>query len=73
MFAERSARVIIADIEQAAVDRVAARPGVDRSAVCVVVTHAHYDHIGNVSRVPAAEIVMSRRVQVLPRMLARTS
>jgi glyoxylase-like metal-dependent hydrolase (beta-lactamase superfamily II) len=27
----------------------------------VVVTHAHYDHIGNLGRFPAAEVVMSRR------------
>jgi glyoxylase-like metal-dependent hydrolase (beta-lactamase superfamily II) len=27
----------------------------------VVATHAHYDHIGNVDRFPAAEILMSRR------------
>jgi glyoxylase-like metal-dependent hydrolase (beta-lactamase superfamily II) len=36
--------------------------GVDASEVqVVVVTHAHYDHIGNLARFPAAEIVMSRR------------
>lgn len=36
--------------------------GVDASTVrTVVVTHAHYDHIGNLGRFPAAEVVMSRR------------
>ncbi|GLW06662.1 MBL fold metallo-hydrolase [Microtetraspora sp. NBRC 13810] len=27
----------------------------------VVVTHAHYDHIGNLARFPAAEVIVSRR------------
>ncbi len=38
------------------------RLGVDASTVrTVVVTHAHYDHIGNLARFPSAEVVMSRR------------
>ncbi|MEU9448956.1 N-acyl homoserine lactonase family protein [Streptomyces sp. NPDC048277] len=41
---------------------VLAELGVDASTVpTVVVTHAHYDHIGNLHRFPAAEVVMSRR------------
>jgi glyoxylase-like metal-dependent hydrolase (beta-lactamase superfamily II) len=36
--------------------------GVDpATATQVVATHAHYDHIGNVDRFPAAEVLMSRR------------
>lgn len=36
--------------------------GVDPVTVSqVVVSHAHYDHIGNLDRFPAAEIVLSRR------------
>lgn len=36
--------------------------GVDPATVeQVVVSHAHYDHIGNLDRFPAAEVVMSRR------------
>ena len=36
--------------------------GVDAAAVDqLVVTHAHYDHIGNVHRFPNAEIVIARR------------
>lgn len=31
------------------------------SAEVVVATHAHYDHIGNLNRFPAAEVVVSRR------------
>jgi len=27
----------------------------------VIVTHAHYDHVGNLSAFPAAEIIMARR------------
>jgi glyoxylase-like metal-dependent hydrolase (beta-lactamase superfamily II) len=27
----------------------------------VIVTHAHYDHIGNLARFPAAEVIMARR------------
>ena len=27
----------------------------------LVVSHAHYDHIGNLDRLPAAEVVMTRR------------
>lgn len=36
--------------------------GVDPATVDqVVASHAHYDHIGNLDRFPAAEVVMSRR------------
>jgi glyoxylase-like metal-dependent hydrolase (beta-lactamase superfamily II) len=36
--------------------------GVDPGAVDqLVVTHAHYDHIGNLHRFPAAEVVIARR------------
>lgn len=36
--------------------------GVDAATVgTVVITHAHYDHIGNLARFPAAEVVISRR------------
>ena len=36
--------------------------GIDPAAVTqLVVTHAHYDHIGNLDRFPAAEIVIARR------------
>jgi len=39
-----------------------AEVGVDpASAEVVVATHAHYDHIGNLHRFPAAEVVVSRR------------
>jgi glyoxylase-like metal-dependent hydrolase (beta-lactamase superfamily II) len=39
-----------------------ARLGVDAATVPqVVVTHAHYDHIGNLAAFPAAEVVMARR------------
>lgn len=39
-----------------------ARVGVDPAdAEVVVATHAHYDHIGNLDRFPAAEVVVSRR------------
>ena len=36
--------------------------GIDPAAVTqLVVTHAHYDHIGNLHRFPAAEVVIARR------------
>ncbi len=36
--------------------------GIDAAAVeQLVVTHAHYDHIGTLDRFPAAEIIMTRR------------
>lgn len=36
--------------------------GIDPAAVTrLVVSHAHYDHIGNLDRLPAAEVVMTRR------------
>jgi glyoxylase-like metal-dependent hydrolase (beta-lactamase superfamily II) len=36
--------------------------GVDAATVrTVIITHAHYDHIGNLARFPNAEVVMSRR------------
>lgn len=36
--------------------------GIDAADVrTVIVTHAHYDHIGNLDRFPRAEVVMSRR------------
>ncbi|WP_433273117.1 N-acyl homoserine lactonase family protein [Pseudonocardia xinjiangensis] len=36
--------------------------GIDPGSVSqLVVTHAHYDHIGNLERFPAAEIVIARR------------
>ncbi|WP_412517236.1 N-acyl homoserine lactonase family protein [Actinomadura madurae] len=39
-----------------------ARAGVDAATVPqVIVTHAHYDHIGNLARFPAAEVIMARR------------
>ncbi|HEU5155861.1 MAG TPA: N-acyl homoserine lactonase family protein [Streptosporangiaceae bacterium] len=39
-----------------------ARAGVDAATTPqVIVTHAHYDHIGNLARFPAAEVVMARR------------
>jgi glyoxylase-like metal-dependent hydrolase (beta-lactamase superfamily II) len=39
-----------------------ARIGVDAATVPqVVVTHAHYDHIGNLAAFPAAEVIMARR------------
>jgi glyoxylase-like metal-dependent hydrolase (beta-lactamase superfamily II) len=39
-----------------------ARLGVDAAtAPQVVVTHAHYDHIGNLSAFPAAEVLIARR------------
>jgi glyoxylase-like metal-dependent hydrolase (beta-lactamase superfamily II) len=39
-----------------------ARMGVDAATVPqVIVTHAHYDHIGNLAAFPAAEVVMARR------------
>ena len=38
------------------------RLGVDPGSVSqLIVTHAHYDHIGNLAAFPATEIVMSRR------------
>ena len=46
------------------VDPVAALSalGVDAAEVDqIVVTHAHYDHVGNLHRFPAAEIVIARR------------
>jgi glyoxylase-like metal-dependent hydrolase (beta-lactamase superfamily II) len=39
-----------------------ARLGVDAAAVRqVIVTHAHYDHIGNLAAFPAAEVIIARR------------
>ncbi|MGH3390643.1 MAG: N-acyl homoserine lactonase family protein [Actinomadura sp.] len=39
-----------------------ARLGVDAATVPqVIVTHAHYDHIGNLARFPAAEVLIARR------------
>jgi glyoxylase-like metal-dependent hydrolase (beta-lactamase superfamily II) len=39
-----------------------ARLGIDPAAVTqVVATHAHYDHVGNLRELPAAEIIMARR------------
>lgn len=39
-----------------------ARLGVDAAtAPQVVITHAHYDHIGNLAAFPAAEVIMARR------------
>lgn len=39
-----------------------ARLGVDAAtAPQVIVTHAHYDHIGNLAAFPAAEVIMARR------------
>ncbi|MGH3392121.1 MAG: MBL fold metallo-hydrolase, partial [Actinomadura sp.] len=36
--------------------------GVDAATVPqVIVTHAHYDHIGNLARFPAAEVLIARR------------
>lgn len=35
--------------------------GVDRSRCTLVLTHAHYDHIGNLDLFPEAEVVVSRR------------
>ncbi|MGH3301422.1 MAG: N-acyl homoserine lactonase family protein [Streptosporangiaceae bacterium] len=38
------------------------RLGIDPADVSVlIVTHAHYDHIGNIERFPAAEVIMSAR------------
>jgi glyoxylase-like metal-dependent hydrolase (beta-lactamase superfamily II) len=39
-----------------------ARLGIDAAAVRqVIVTHAHYDHIGNLAAFPAAEVIIARR------------
>lgn len=35
--------------------------GVDRAACTVVVTHGHYDHIGNLELFPDAEVIVARR------------
>ena len=54
---ERRRRTMLVDPVEAL-----AALGIDAAAVdTLVVTHAHYDHIGNLDRFPSAEIVLARR------------